>query len=112
MSDMQDRQSCRVCGRACSSTVGLCRSAVCTSALVEQLEAELAELRENYEQATEHLRLLGEYPDTKPGVSYRELEAENAKLREALTSISTALDAYGVRWCRDVAKEALLQEGE
>ena len=41
-----------------------------------------------------------------------ELEAELAALREALTSISTALDAYGVRWCRDVAKEALLQESD
>ena len=44
--DMQDRQNCRVCGRACSSTVGVCRSPVCTSALVEKLEQQLAELRE------------------------------------------------------------------
>lgn len=44
--DMQDRQSCRVCGRTCSSTVGVCRSPVCTSALVERLEQQLAELRE------------------------------------------------------------------
>lgn len=43
--DMQDRQSCRVCGRTCSSTVGVCRSPVCTSALVERLEQQLAELR-------------------------------------------------------------------
>jgi hypothetical protein len=41
-----------------------------------------------------------------------ELEAELAALREALTSISTALDAYGVRWCREVAKEALQEKGE
>ena len=44
--DMQDRQSCRVCGRTCSSTVGVCRSPVCTSALVERLEQQLAALRE------------------------------------------------------------------
>ena len=50
-------------------------------ARIEELEAELAELR-----------------------------AHSELLREALTSISTALDAYGVRWCRDVAKDALLKE--
>lgn len=48
--DMQDRQNCRVCGRACSSTVGVCRSPVCTSALVEKLEQQLAELREALEK--------------------------------------------------------------
>ena len=51
------------------------------ASLIERLEAELTELR-----------------------------AHSELLREALTSISTALDAYGVRWCRDVAKDALLQE--
>lgn len=48
--DMQDRQSCRVCGRTCSSTVGVCRSPVCTSALVERLEQQLAALREALEK--------------------------------------------------------------
>ena len=36
-----------------------------------------------------------------------ELEAENYRLREALESISTALDAYGVDYCRETAKSVL-----
>jgi hypothetical protein len=58
MSDMQDRQSCRVCGRACSSTVGLCRSAVCTSALVEQLEAQNRRLQQTVDDYDEMLDVL------------------------------------------------------
>jgi len=56
--DMQDRQSCRVCGRACSSTVGLCRSAVCTSALVEQLEAQNRRLQQTVDDYDEMLDVL------------------------------------------------------
>ena len=38
------------------------------------------------------------------------LETENTRLQDALTTISTAMDAYGVEWCRHVAKNALENE--
>ena len=38
------RQHCRICGRTCSNSVGICDSPVCSVALVEKLEQQLAEL--------------------------------------------------------------------
>ena len=64
---------------------------------IAELEAKMA----SYEVT---IYLLSNQQDT--------VQQENAKLREALTSITTALDAYGVRWCRDVAKDALQEKGE
>ena len=37
------RQHCRICGRTCSNSVGICDSPVCSVALVEKLEQQLVE---------------------------------------------------------------------
>lgn len=69
-----------------------------SSKRIAELERQLAELREDYESATEHLRLLGEYSDTKPEVSYRELEQQLASLREAVLAYVGPVDDPHIGW--------------